>query len=244
MQVDPFEPDTKRFPEFAKAVVYEANVTAGEIIFIPEIWPHAVRNLESVTAVSYNLVDDFSFEKHEEWNHARLFDDDRDETAYEEKLTAARTHIAHWHPEFPTITTEQISDTHEDETWRQFTQRNLLNLRDDYNETAYKRVEGDFVIVEEAGSAADRQALKIILDAAAAKDALEVEENDAAAAKDDVTDPAEAAEEEVSDSKLLHFIYRWLDMSQSELLGIYRLANREDFKASADHVKTSKHDEL
>ena len=81
--------------------------------------------------------------------------------------------------------------------------------------------------MEEAASTADSQALKIILDAVAAKDALK-------------------AEEEVLDSKLLQFIYRWLNMPQSELLGTHTTLRIEktSSKASDDHVETSKHDEL
>jgi len=257
-EIDPFEPDlTKHFPAFAKAVIYEANVTAGDIIFIPEQWPHAVRNLESIIAVSYNLVDDFSFKKHEEWNHARLFNDDRGEEAHDKKLAAARTHIAHWHPAFPVTTTEQIRDTHVDETWRQFTQRNMLHLKDGYNRTAYTETQSEFVEIEEAGSAADHQALKIIFDDGDAKEAREAEEKmmrdylDDEAAKEvqeaeekmmrdyldddaakqvreaeekmmrDYLDDGAAknvvgdeAEEKVSDPKLLHFVYTWLNISE------------------------------
>lgn len=43
-------------------IVYEANVTAGELIFIPELHAHQVKNLDATIAISNNFLDDYSFE--------------------------------------------------------------------------------------------------------------------------------------------------------------------------------------
>lgn len=46
----------------AGCVAWEATLGAGELLFIPQQWPHAVLNLEPTIGVSYNFVD--------EWSHA------------------------------------------------------------------------------------------------------------------------------------------------------------------------------
>lgn len=45
-------------------VVWDGEVGAGELIFIPELWGHQVRNLEASVAVSYNFVDDYNLRTH------------------------------------------------------------------------------------------------------------------------------------------------------------------------------------
>jgi hypothetical protein len=54
--VDAFEPDLERFPLFAQArpLVYEQR--AGEVIFTPPGWWHAVRNEEITIALSENFI--------------------------------------------------------------------------------------------------------------------------------------------------------------------------------------------
>ena len=47
-----------------RGVIWEGTVGAGELIFIPELWGHQVRNLEPSIAVSYNLVDDYNLRAH------------------------------------------------------------------------------------------------------------------------------------------------------------------------------------
>ena len=47
-----------------RGVIWEGTVGAGELIFIPELWGHQVRNLEPSIAVSYNLIDDFNLRTH------------------------------------------------------------------------------------------------------------------------------------------------------------------------------------
>ena len=43
-----------------RAIVWEGNVSAGDIIFVPENWAHQVRNLDETVAISYNWVDEFN----------------------------------------------------------------------------------------------------------------------------------------------------------------------------------------
>ena len=45
-------------------VVWDGVVGAGDLIFIPELWGHQVRNLEASVAVSFNLIDDYSIRTH------------------------------------------------------------------------------------------------------------------------------------------------------------------------------------
>ena len=48
-------------PRTGPLEVWEATVSAGEIIFIPELWAHQVHNLDATLAISNNYVDDYSF---------------------------------------------------------------------------------------------------------------------------------------------------------------------------------------
>ena len=53
---DPFNPDLKKFPEFANANAISVIVEPGETIFVPSGWWHVTRSLEPTVAVSFNLV--------------------------------------------------------------------------------------------------------------------------------------------------------------------------------------------
>jgi hypothetical protein len=66
-EVDTFDPDFERHPKFKEAQIWEANVTAGDLIFIPEKWLHQVRNMDYTIAMSYNFVDEHNFEQHMQW---------------------------------------------------------------------------------------------------------------------------------------------------------------------------------
>ncbi len=56
-QVDAFKPDFERHPLARGLPVYEGILNPGEVIFIPETWPHAVYNLDDIVAASGNFVD-------------------------------------------------------------------------------------------------------------------------------------------------------------------------------------------
>lgn len=44
--------------------VWEANVSAGDLIFIPQKWAHQVQNVEDTVAISMNFVDEWSWKGH------------------------------------------------------------------------------------------------------------------------------------------------------------------------------------
>jgi len=55
--VDAMEPDFDRFPNLRGALVYEAVLDAGEVIFVPEGWAHQVINLKDSISTTMNFVD-------------------------------------------------------------------------------------------------------------------------------------------------------------------------------------------
>jgi len=52
-QVDPERPALRRFPRFASAVLWEAVLAPGEVLFIPQIWWHHLTSLD--VSISVNL---------------------------------------------------------------------------------------------------------------------------------------------------------------------------------------------
>jgi len=66
-EADLFRPDEKRFRSLHSLEVWEAEVGSGDIIFIPNGWPHQVRNLDTTIAVSYNYIDDVTQSAHEQY---------------------------------------------------------------------------------------------------------------------------------------------------------------------------------
>jgi hypothetical protein len=42
--LDPENPDLARYPNFARATVYDAVLTPGDILFIPTLWWHSLRS--------------------------------------------------------------------------------------------------------------------------------------------------------------------------------------------------------
>jgi len=66
--VDTFRPDFEIWPDLRKATVYNASISKGDILFIPEDWPHQVYNPGPTVAFAYNYVDDHNmakFKRHE-----------------------------------------------------------------------------------------------------------------------------------------------------------------------------------
>jgi len=55
--VDAMEPDFEKFPHLEGALVYETVLSAGEVLFVPEGWPHQVYNLEDSVSTTMNFVD-------------------------------------------------------------------------------------------------------------------------------------------------------------------------------------------
>ena len=52
-----FKPNKVRYPRFRKAAVWEGEVGAGEILFIPPAWWHQTVNLQTGFAITANFVD-------------------------------------------------------------------------------------------------------------------------------------------------------------------------------------------
>jgi len=69
--VDTFRPDLDLWPNLRKATVWNATITKGDVLFIPEDWPHQVYNPGASVALAYNYVDRHNYGKwkrHEEHN--------------------------------------------------------------------------------------------------------------------------------------------------------------------------------
>eukprot|EP00808_Paulinella_micropora_P005468 g78422.t1 len=56
-EADLMNPDFERFPDLDGALVYETELKAGEVLFVPEMWAHQVVNLDDSVSTSLNWVD-------------------------------------------------------------------------------------------------------------------------------------------------------------------------------------------
>ncbi len=63
-QVDPEQPDFKRFPLFDRATAYECVMEPGDTLLVPANWWHHVRGLEKSITVSHNFFNDSNFTEH------------------------------------------------------------------------------------------------------------------------------------------------------------------------------------
>ena len=63
-QVNPEQPDFKRFPLFDRATAYECVIEPGDTLLIPANWLHHVRGLEKSITVSRNFFNEGNFTKH------------------------------------------------------------------------------------------------------------------------------------------------------------------------------------
>jgi hypothetical protein len=63
-QVDPEQPDVKRFPLFDLATAYECVIEPGDTLLMPAAWWHHVRGLEKSITVSQNFFNDSNFTKY------------------------------------------------------------------------------------------------------------------------------------------------------------------------------------
>jgi hypothetical protein len=71
-EIDAFDPNFARHPRAADCVAWDAVVGAGELIYIPPMWPHAVQNAKPGIAISYNFVDETSMYGHLEHEIAHM----------------------------------------------------------------------------------------------------------------------------------------------------------------------------
>jgi histone arginine demethylase JMJD6 len=61
-EVNAFKPNRVRHSRFRKAEVWEGEVAAGELLFIPPAWWHQTVNLETGFAITANFVDETNYQ--------------------------------------------------------------------------------------------------------------------------------------------------------------------------------------
>jgi len=66
-EVDVFNPDLKKFPDFAQAEAVECTVGPGECLYVPWKWWHQTRNVEEGMALTANFADQYCCEDVLEW---------------------------------------------------------------------------------------------------------------------------------------------------------------------------------
>lgn len=53
VSIDPLKPDLDKYPDYAKASVFEVRVNAGDILYLPSLWYHHVRQSHKCIAVNF-----------------------------------------------------------------------------------------------------------------------------------------------------------------------------------------------
>jgi len=53
VSIDPLKPDLKKYPNYSKATVFEIRVNAGDILYLPSLWYHHVRQSHKCIAVNF-----------------------------------------------------------------------------------------------------------------------------------------------------------------------------------------------
>lgn len=53
VSIDPLEPDLKTYPHFQKATIYEIRVNSGDLLYLPSLWYHHVRQSHKCIAVNF-----------------------------------------------------------------------------------------------------------------------------------------------------------------------------------------------
>ncbi|XP_055548544.1 bifunctional peptidase and (3S)-lysyl hydroxylase Jmjd7 [Wyeomyia smithii] len=51
--IDPLEPNIDKYPEYANASVYEIRINAGDMLYLPSLWYHHVRQSHKCIAVNF-----------------------------------------------------------------------------------------------------------------------------------------------------------------------------------------------
>jgi len=92
--VDTFRPDLSLWPELRKATIWEANLTKGDILFIPEDWPHQVYNPGPTVALAYNYVDRHNFGKYREYKHAEFKEEQQEIATRVKRYERKRAKVA------------------------------------------------------------------------------------------------------------------------------------------------------
>jgi len=71
-EVDVFDPDLIEYPKFFNAEPLVCEQQAGDIVYTPSSWWHAVKNLEPCISITENFVNDLNFKQVQrflEYNH-------------------------------------------------------------------------------------------------------------------------------------------------------------------------------
>lgn len=53
VSIDPLNPDLNKYPNYSKASTYEIRVNAGDILYLPSLWYHHVRQSQKCIAVNF-----------------------------------------------------------------------------------------------------------------------------------------------------------------------------------------------
>lgn len=59
ISIDPLDPDLEKYPSYAKAHPIHCRVNAGEMLYLPSLWFHHVRQSHGCIAVNYWYDMDF-----------------------------------------------------------------------------------------------------------------------------------------------------------------------------------------
>jgi len=65
-QVDLMRPNATRFPLLDNLQVYSVETEPGDVLFVPETWPHQTENIDDSIAYSMNYVDEHNLHLYEE----------------------------------------------------------------------------------------------------------------------------------------------------------------------------------
>lgn len=53
VSIDPLQPNLNTYPEYAKCNVYHVRVNAGDVLYLPSLWYHHVRQSHKCIAINY-----------------------------------------------------------------------------------------------------------------------------------------------------------------------------------------------
>ena len=132
-------PDFDRFPAFKEAVVWEANVTAGDLIYIPHKWLHQVRNMDYTIAMSYNYVDKYNLEDHLSWHYSRiaLGRQKHATSGHETDAKESKSCVSAYGADEYFPVEYEPDPQRSDEPWGHFFKRHSVDRFEGFNRTAY-----------------------------------------------------------------------------------------------------------
>lgn len=51
--IDPLKPDLNKYPNYEKNTIFEVRVNAGDVLYLPSLWYHHVRQSHKCIAVNF-----------------------------------------------------------------------------------------------------------------------------------------------------------------------------------------------